>query len=119
MKDKYLLAIKKSFDHLIGADFPLEEIKKLASNAIIKQYYTGEYLLRSGEMSREICFIATGLVRLFYTCREGKEYTKNFKSSGQFAGSQAALLLAAPTKLSIQALEDSEVLRVDYDNALR
>jgi CRP-like cAMP-binding protein len=66
-----------------------------------------------------MCFVEKGLFRLFYTDRNGKDFTKNFKSAGQFMAAKASLLLRSPSKLSIQALEDSTVLCFDYDDVLQ
>ena len=117
--EKYLLAIKKSLEHFIGADFPFEDIEILASNTVIKNYSPDEYFLRAGESSRRMGFVADGLFRIFYTDFAGKDYTKNFKSTGQFMAAQASLLLKTPSKLNIQALEDSTVICINYDDILQ
>jgi len=117
--EAYLTAIKKSLDYLTGGDFPIEEINKFATNVVVAKYATDEFFLHAGETSRKICFVADGLFRLFYTDMAGKDYTKNFKSAGQFMASQASLLLRVPSKLNIQALENSTVVCFDYDNVLQ
>ena len=116
--DEYVLErLKKTIKQL--AILPDEEIENVISHGIIKEYSTNEYFLRAGEMSRNIGFIIEGLFRIYYIDMEGNEYTKNFKSSGQFMSSMAALLLTAPSKLNIQALEFSKVICINYDNILQ
>ena len=117
--EKYLLSIKKSLEHLAGVDIPFEDIKMLVSNAVFIKYSADEYFLRSGETSRKIGFIAEGLFRLFYTDFTGKDYTKNFKTTGQFMGALASLLLRTPSRLNIQALEHSTVVCFNYDDILQ
>ena len=117
--DKYVALIKKCFDSFSGFDFSTDEIKKAMSDCVIMHYLPDEYFLRMGEMSSKIGFITEGLFRIFHTDIKGNEYTKNFKSSGQFVSSLAALLLASPSKLSIQALENSELICIHYDNILK
>jgi len=117
--ESYLTLIKKSLEHFAGGDFPIDEIQKLASNTAVKGYSPQEYFLRAGETSRKMCFVEKGLFRLFYTDKNGKDFTKNFKSAGQFMAAKASLLLRSPSKLSIQALEDSTVLCFDYDDVLQ
>jgi len=117
--ESYLALIKKSLEYFAGGDFPIDEIEKLASNTAVKEYSPQEYFLRAGETGRKMCFVEKGLFRLFYTDRNGKDFTKNFKSAGQFMAAKASLLLRSPSKLSIQALEDSRVLCFDYDDVLQ
>ena len=117
--ENHLLYIKQTLESLTGADIPLEDIRKLSSTAMITEYRIDEYFLRAGETSRKVGFVTGGLFRLFYTDFEGKEYTKNFKSSGQFVGALASLLLRVPSRLTIQALENSTVMCFNYDNILQ
>jgi len=117
--EKYLLSIKKKLEHLAEADIPFDDIKMLTSNAVITNYTSDEYFLRSGETSRKVGFVAEGLFRLFYTDFVGKDYTKNFKTTGQFTGALASLLLRTPSRLNIQALENSTVVCFDYDAILQ
>ena len=117
--ENYLVLVKKSLEHFAGIDFPLDGTEKLVSNTVVKEYSPQEYFLRAGETSRKLCFVEKGLFRLFYTNRNGKDFTKNFKSAGQFMSAKASLLLRSPSKLSIQALENSTVVCFDYDDILQ
>jgi len=117
--EKYLLSIKKNLDHIADVDIPIKDIKTLTSNAVIADYTSGEYFLRSGEESRKVGFVAGGLFRLFYIDFAGKDYTKNFKNTGHFMGALPSLLLRTPSKLNIQALENSTVVCYDYDDILQ
>ena len=117
--EKYLLSIKNSLEHLAGANIPIEDIEMLASNAIITKYRLNEYFLRSGEASRKVGFVVEGLFKLFYIDYSGKDYTKNFKTTGQFVGALASLLLKTPSRLNIQALENGAVMCFDYDDILK
>jgi len=117
--EKYLLSIKRNLDHIAGADIPIEDINTLTSNAVIADYNSDDFFLRSGEESRKVGFVADGLFRLFYIDLAGKDYTKNFKTSGHFMGALPSLLLRTPSKLNIQALENSTVVCYDYDDILQ
>ena len=117
--ESHLPSIKQKLDNIAEADIPFADVNFLASNAILTEYISGEYFLRVSETSRKVGYITKGLFRLFYTDFEGKEYTKNFKSSGQFIGALASLLLNVPSKLSIEALEYSTVLCFEYDKILQ
>ena len=117
--ESHLLSIKQRLDNIAEADIPFEDVNVLASNAILTEYISGEYFLLASETSRKVGFVTKGLFRLFYSDFEGKEYTKNFKSSGQFIGALASLLLNVPSRLSIAALENSTVMCFDYDEILQ
>jgi CRP-like cAMP-binding protein len=117
--EKYLLLIKKCIDYITKSDFPLDEVKKIAQNGFVKLYSPNEYFLQIGEKSRKVGFIVDGLFRIFYIDSEGNDYTKNFMSAGEITCSLAALLLNEPSKLNIQALEQSEVVIIDYDIILK
>ena len=119
LMENHLLYIKQKLENLAGADIPFEDLEILASNAVAAEYLSDEYFLRAGETSRNVGFITGGLFRLFYTDLEGKDYTKNFKVSGQFVGALASLLLRVPSRLTIQALENSTVMCFNYDNILQ
>ena len=114
-----MLPIKENLDRFIGNDFPINEIKKSVSDAKIEKYSPNEYFICAGETNRKIGFVIKGLFRVFHTDMEGNEYTKNFRSTGHFMSSMAALLLTAPSRLNIQALEYSEVVCINYDRILQ
>ena len=119
LMENYLPHIKQSLDNLAGDNIPFEDVKTLASSAIVARYLPGDYFLQAGEESRKVGFVIEGLFKLFYTDFEGKEYTKNFKSDGQFMGALASLLLRVPSRLTIEALEKSIVMCFDYDNIMK
>jgi len=79
--------------------------QQLAWRAIPK----GEQVLWAGDICTEILFCAKGLFRIFYTLPDGTESNKSFVSESDFVASYSSMLLCAPSFLSIQALEPSEV----------
>jgi CRP-like cAMP-binding protein len=70
-------------------------------------------------MSRYIGFVTDGLFRIFHTDSEGNDYTKNFMSSGEITCSLAMLLSKKHSRLNIQALENSELVCLNYDDILQ
>jgi len=117
--DKYLIPFKKALENITGTDIPDNEVRKVISDEEILEYFPNDYFLRMGENSRSIGLITEGLFRIFHTDTEGNEYTKNFKTDGQFICSMSALLLIAPSRLNIQSLEYSKVFCINYDNILQ
>jgi CRP-like cAMP-binding protein len=74
----------------------------------------GEFFLRSGEVPRLVGFLASGWLRHFHVGSEGREYMRYFCSGGNFVTSQTALLEGRPSEYSIQAVEDSRLVVIDY-----
>lgn len=74
----------------------------------------GEFLLRNGQIAKELYFICKGILRAYITDKEGNIYNKNIFTEGSFAGSKASSLQQTPSDFSIEALEDAVLIRIDY-----
>jgi len=79
-----------------------------------KQINKRDTLYRNAEIANSFCFVYSGLFRLFITDADGKEYNKNFFDEGTFPGSMVALLTRTPSKFTVEALEPSEVILIDF-----
>ncbi len=79
-----------------------------------RTYATDEHLIFAGDALPNAFFVADGLLRFYYTDREGREWNKTFAAVGSFAGSIASGLLDVPAPFGIQALETSTVLVVPW-----
>jgi len=115
IKNSILVQLQEGFEKLTGiTDFPQEELLKVIGEMHISLYSKGEYFARAGEISNTLSYIQEGLFRTYIIGNDGKEYTKNFYSEGSFMGAQTSLLTGKPSLNSIQALEDSVSLEMDY-----
>ena len=72
-----------------------------------------EFLLKQGQVCRSIWFIETGLVRCFYI-KEDKEVCSWFMKEGDIIISVESFFTQMPSYESIQALEECELLCMDY-----
>ncbi len=97
------------------AEAPSEAWADLRSSFAERAYSKGEHLARSGDPLRDVFFVASGLLRLYYTDGEGREWNKAFTPEGGFAGSVASGLLGVPAPYAVQALEPSVVLAAGWD----
>jgi len=79
-----------------------------------RQLQRHQALCQAGEIPRTFAFVCKGLLRVFALDDKGHEYNKNFFMEGQFPGSMAALLRREPSLHSIQALEESVVIEIDF-----
>lgn len=111
-KEKYLSDLKRTFNSyapIFNQSWQLiEDIVEFQS---VKK---GELLLQNGQIAREIYFIAQGALRAFITDKAGNIYNKNIFLEGNLAGSTASSLQQNPSQFSIEALEDSILLKINY-----
>lgn len=96
-------------------DVPDREWGHFAARLIERQYQKEQMLLYAGDNVSEIYFILRGLVRYFYLTDQGKEFNKAFAQENCFAGSIGGITSGLPSRYSIQALEDTEVLAIPVD----
>lgn len=73
----------------------------------------GEFFLKEGEINKHISFIKSGLVRYFVYKNE-EESTFMFAKEGEFIGDYQSFNQHIPTIQNIQAIEDCELLVIDY-----
>jgi CRP-like cAMP-binding protein len=114
--------MKKDIVNIIGAkagifkDVPRDELLKLFAlkkKMILKK---NEYFLKAGDVPKRIGFNASGLLRLFYTDSSGKDITKHFCTEFSLAISYSAFIQSEPSKMSIQALEDTKLYTITHED---
>lgn len=111
-KETYLNNLKQT----IESYYPISEkswklIESITSFQTLKK---GEALLRNGEIAKNLHFIAKGVLRAFITDEEGNFYNKNLFLENYLAGSKVSLMLQTPSNFTIEALEDSIVININY-----
>lgn len=97
-------------------DIPDRELDKIKCLFYPYKLKKGELFVRSGFMTDTIGFIVSGLLRYYYTDKNGVEYTKAFAAENDFAVSYASMLLKKPSAFSIEALENSSMLCIKYSD---
>jgi len=73
----------------------------------------GEYLLREGEICNHVTFINKGFVRI-YNIIQDEDLTINFAFEGNFTTDFASLIPRKPSTDYIVAMEDLEILQLEY-----
>lgn len=79
-----------------------------------QQLKKGETLLQNGQIAKEMHFICTGALRAYITDKEGNIYNKNIFLEGYFAASTVSLLQQTPSDFTLEALEDSILISINY-----
>lgn len=73
----------------------------------------GDYLLKTGRICDMLCFIQTGMVRI-YVQQPAKEVTQWISTTGYFVTDLASFLFQTPARWNMQALTDCELYCIDY-----
>lgn len=87
-------------------------LQNLASKRKLK---AGESMVEQGSRSQKIAFLVTGLMRAYSTLESGKQITKNIFTPISFVGAFSSLIKNKPSLLCYEALVDSLVFEVDFN----
>lgn len=96
-------------------DLPAGQEAELLSICKPLSLNKGDCFIREGKLPRKFAFVNSGLFRYFYVDDKGNEFTKGFFPEGSFLSSYSAMVQQIPSYFSIEALEDAEILVIDYE----
>jgi len=94
-------------------DLSFKDWAFLLSISTFRSVKKGDVFIKSGTVSEELAFIIKGSFRFFYE-KEDIEKTAYFVFENQIMASFEGILEKAPSKTTIQALEDGEIFVIDY-----
>lgn len=103
----------KSYFGVISAN-DLDTIASLFKLTSIKK---GDFLLKTGNQCNKLCFVQSGLLRIFVATEE-KEITQWISTKGYFSTDLSSFVFETPSRWTIQALVDSElfiITKEDYN----
>ena len=86
----------------------------LSANLAYKELGKKGWLLRAGNVSRQICFIESGLLRCFYI-RDGNEVCSWFMKEGDIIISVESFFTQKPGYETIQAIEPCALHYISYE----
>ncbi|WP_220392968.1 Crp/Fnr family transcriptional regulator [Chitinophaga lutea] len=93
---------------------PPAEAEKLLDLGKAVSVRKGDYFIHEGQIPRKFAFVGKGLFRYLYVDGEGREYTKNFMPEQHFIAAYSSMIARQPSRMFIEALEDSDILELDY-----
>lgn len=96
------------------APIPAEEWLRLSSCLRKVTLASGEYFVKAGDKAHHIGFVVRGLLKKFYRTDEGQEFIKDFSVEASLVTSYSSLLQSTPSRLNIQATENTELLVIPY-----
>ena len=96
---------------------PLTDVEweKIQSRLRMRSFRKGDELLREGQVCTDVYFILKGLIRI-YVVNDGKEICRQFFFENSFVSEYQSFLNQQPARLSVDVLEDTEVLTFTYDD---
>lgn len=113
MKSNVLNKISKEANFFQG--IPKEELKKLFSYIKKVSLKKDDYFLKVGEIPKRIGYVRSGILRLYYLDKNGKEITKHFCTEHSLAISYSSFIKKEPSRFYIQALENTKLATIDFD----
>ena len=97
------------------APIPPDQWAKLEGHLRPRSYAKGDLFIEPGQSSVEAGIVVSGLMRFYYTDTEGHEATKAFRGPGELVAAYAELLDKRPSRTTIEALEETELLVIPYE----
>ncbi|WP_052731301.1 Crp/Fnr family transcriptional regulator [Spirosoma radiotolerans] len=94
-----------------------EEKAALANVLHTRLVKKGDHFLKAGDACTSIAFIERGSVRSYYQL-EDREVCKDFIFENGLVGSFAGFFAQEPSALYIEALEDTQLIELFYDDVL-
>ncbi|RKR12485.1 CRP-like cAMP-binding protein [Maribacter vaceletii] len=112
-KEKYISELKSKFENYIVIS---EESWSLIESIItFQELEKDEVLLRNGQIAKSVHFVCKGALRAYVTDFDGNIYNKNIFLETDFAGSTVSYLLKTPSNFTLEALEKTSLINLNYE----
>ncbi len=103
--------------HILSrVEMPEEEFNLTTTLMIPKKLRKRQYLLQEGDVCKWLAFISKGCLRHFSVDASGTEHIERFGIEGWWMVDLESFQSHRPSTENIDALEDSELLLIDYDS---
>ncbi|MEH6535655.1 MAG: Crp/Fnr family transcriptional regulator [Psychroserpens sp.] len=112
IKEKFISELKLKLESY--APISNESWALIESIITFQKLEKDEILLRNGQIARNIHFVCEGALRAYVTDYDGNIYTKNIFLETDFAGSTVSYLLGTPSNFTLEALENTTLISLDY-----
>lgn len=90
----------------IFSDAEIEEIVQLGNHV---PYKKGDFIIREGEICKNIAFINSGILRSFYNNHAGEEITYCLSFPGSFTTAYSSYISQEPSGIYIQVLNKADL----------
>ncbi|WP_181919364.1 Crp/Fnr family transcriptional regulator [Alkalilimnicola ehrlichii] len=79
-----------------------------------KRLKKGTFFAMEGLPARDIAFVASGILRMYYVREDGREFNKSFVTAGDICGVLDALILNQPSRLYIDTLSPCHLFTLPW-----
>jgi CRP-like cAMP-binding protein len=83
-----------------------------------RTYRKRQYVLQEGDLCNQLSFIVRGCLRMYKVDDSGNMYILQFASENSWLSNIGSFHERKPSELNIDALEDTVVLQISYENLL-
>jgi CRP-like cAMP-binding protein len=94
-------------------DLTDEDFEKIRAVSVLKKFRKRQYLLQEGDVNRHACFVIKGCLRNYYLSEDGTEHILKFAVENWWISDLESYNNNLPSKNSIDAIEDSELLLIE------
>jgi CRP-like cAMP-binding protein len=110
-----ILENMKAFCLRVAPEITEPDWQELEQIITFKSLQKGAFLLKAGEICRNVYYLNKGLIRFFYLV-DGKEITTGFIDDNQFATDYTSFLLQVPSFKNIEVMEDTALAGISFNN---
>lgn len=93
-----------------------EELSYISEGLSISCLKNKDLYLNEGEVQRNIGFLVSGLMRVFYVDEKGNEITTWFAKENEYVTDYPAFIRQSPAKFNFQCLEPCMVVNLPYSD---
>lgn len=80
-----------------------------------KKYIKGDHIFNQGEVCRDVFCVRSGLIKVYYNTKDGKEWIKTFIADQGIIGSRSSQALNIASPFSALCLEETEIISFSYN----
>lgn len=95
-----------------------EELLFVKNNLSLTVWKKNTFYLNSGTVQKDLGFIHSGLVRVFYIDHNGNEMTSGFIKENEYVTHYSAFSEQRPSKYAFQCLEECQIINLPYEKML-
>jgi CRP-like cAMP-binding protein len=113
---KFNIILRNVSRHIDLTDSEVEYFRSVLTH---RRFRKKQFVLQAGEVCRHENFVVSGCLRGFHYGLDGSEYTTTLAVEDWWISDLESLIRNTPATMSIEAVEDSEVLqlaRSDYES---
>lgn len=98
--------------------FKLNEKEGIVLSSLFtkKKYEKYSFFASTGEFSKKMAFVKSGILRAYFQKENGEQYNKTFFKIGDFVGAYSSLVSGMKNLIDIQCLTPCELLIADYQS---